>query len=185
MSLLPYLRSGAHLLRCLVKFWASNRPFNAPMAGIFLHWLACVVIIFVLPPGDAYSFVINMLTYPGAVFNAAISFGIIYLSLWPRDGWPSVSILEQLTAAFFGATNVFLVVFPFVPPPADRQPYTRLPYWSHAVAAWVIFSIGFLYWLVWAHLLPRIGGYTLVRSEVVSRDGLTTRRKFKRVPLVE
>ena len=122
------------------------------------------------------------ISYPLSVINAAISFGIIYLSIWPYDGWPSVSVIEQLTAAFFGAANVFLFVFPFVPPPADRQPYMRLPYWSHAVAAWVIFGVGFLYWLVWVHLLPRIGGYTLVQSEEVARDGLT-RRKFKRTPL--
>ena len=57
-----------------------------------------------------------------------------------------------------------------------------LPYWSHAVGGWVIFGIGFLYWVVWAHLLPQIGGYTLVRLEEVTADGLT-RRKFKRIPL--
>ena len=132
-----------------------------------------------LPP---ITHTLPQITYPGAVFNAAISFGIIYLSVWPYDGWPAVSVPKQLIAAFFGAANVFLFVFPFVPPPADRQPYTRLPYWSHAGAAWVIFGIGFLYWLVWVYLLPRIGGYKLVRSEEVSIDGLT-RHKFKRTPL--
>ncbi|KAF8701657.1 hypothetical protein AX14_000351 [Amanita brunnescens Koide BX004] len=42
------------------KFWASNRPFNTPLAGIFLHWLASIIIIFILPPGDAYNFVLNL-----------------------------------------------------------------------------------------------------------------------------
>ncbi|KAF8701659.1 hypothetical protein AX14_000351 [Amanita brunnescens Koide BX004] len=140
------------------KFWASNRPFNTPLAGIFLHWLASIIIIFILPPGDAYNFVLNLVSYPLSVINAAISFGIIYLSLWPHDGWPTANISEQLAAVFFGTANVFLFVVPFVPPPAGHQPYTSLPYWSHAVAGWTIFGIGFLYWLVWAHLLPRIGG---------------------------
>ena len=111
-------------------------------------------------------------SYPLCVINAAISFGIIYLSLWPYDGWPAVSVAEQLAAAFFGVANVFLFVAPFVPPPTGRQPYTSLPYWSHAVAGWVIFGIGFLYWLVWAHLLPRGDGYKLLLSEDVITDEL-------------
>ena len=93
-----------------------------------------------------------------------------------------MSVPTHLAAAFFGAANVFLFVVPFVPPPAGGEPYTKLPYWSHAVGGWAIFGIGFLYWLVWAHLLPWIGGYTLVQSEEVGTDGLT-RRKFKRIPL--
>ena len=123
------------------------------------------------------------ISYPLSVINAAISFGIVYLSLWPYDGWPPVSVPAQLAAAFFGTANVFLFVVPFVPPSIGGEPYTSLPYWSHAVAGWAIFGVGFLYWLVWAHLLPRIGGYTLVQLKEVGTDGLT-RRKFKRIPLL-
>ncbi|KAF8718951.1 hypothetical protein AX14_011629 [Amanita brunnescens Koide BX004] len=151
------------------KFWASNRPFNAPLTGIFLHWLVCVIIMFASPPGDAYDFVINIITYPLAVINATISFGIVYLS-WKNDKWLTISIPAQLAATFFGAANVFLFVFPFVPPPAGQQPYTSMPYWSHAVAGWAIFGIGFVYWLVRVHLLPRIAGYTPVQAEEVTTE---------------
>ena len=145
--------------------------------------------MFVLPSGDAYDFVINLvrltfmplgqqltplqITYPLAVINAIISFGIIYLSLWRNDKWVTISAPAQLAAAFFGAANVFLFVFPLVPPLAGHQPYTSLPYWSHAIAGWAIFGIGFVYWLVWVHVLPRIGGYTPVESEADATERRT------------
>ena len=38
------------------KVWASNRPFNAPFAGLFVHWLVSVITMIAPPPGDAYNF---------------------------------------------------------------------------------------------------------------------------------
>lgn len=41
------------------RFWASNRPFNAPLAGLFEHWLICIIVILAPPPGDAYNFILK------------------------------------------------------------------------------------------------------------------------------
>lgn len=38
------------------RLWASNKPFNAPLAGLFEHWVVSLVIILAPPPGDAYNF---------------------------------------------------------------------------------------------------------------------------------
>ena len=27
------------------RFWASNKPFGAPLAGLALQWLMCVIVI--------------------------------------------------------------------------------------------------------------------------------------------
>ncbi|KAF9483255.1 high affinity methionine permease [Pholiota conissans] len=147
------------------KFWGSNRPFNAPLAGLALHWAICLIVIFALPPGDAYNFVINVISYPLSVINAAISFGIIYLHFFPYSDWTRVSLPALIAAAFFGAVNVFLFVVPLTAPPPSAEPYTTMPYWTHAVAGWVVFGIGFLYWVVWAQILPRVFGYQLHRVE--------------------
>ena len=45
------------------RFWASNKPFNAPFAGLALQWLMCVIIIVAPPPGDAYNLILNS-TFP-------------------------------------------------------------------------------------------------------------------------
>jgi len=65
----------------------------------------------------------------------------------------------------FWSSECLPFVVPFVPPPVGGEPYTNLPYWTHAVAGWATFGIGFLYWLVWAYILPQIGGYTIARTE--------------------
>jgi amino acid transporter len=41
------------------RFWASNRPFNAPLAGLFEHWLITAITILAPPAGDAYNFVLK------------------------------------------------------------------------------------------------------------------------------
>ncbi|KIM37300.1 hypothetical protein M413DRAFT_448598 [Hebeloma cylindrosporum] len=160
------------------KFWGSNRPFNAPLAGLGLHWTVCLIVIFALPPGDAYNFVINVISYPLSIINAAISFGIVYLAYRPYPDWPRVGIPAQAAAAFFGAVNVFLFVVPLTKPPVGADPYTSLPYWTHAVAGWAVFGLGFLYWVFWALILPKVGKYKLYRVEEWGKDGLR-RHVFK------
>ncbi|KAF9446966.1 high affinity methionine permease [Macrolepiota fuliginosa MF-IS2] len=163
------------------KFWGSNRPFSAPLTGLALHWVICIIVIFALPPGDAYNFVINVISYPLSVINAAISFGIVYLAFRPYKDWPGVPIYGIVAAAFFGAANTFLFIVPFTKPPAGGDPYESLPYWTHAVAGWVVFGLGFLYWVVWAIVLPWVGGYRLERIHETGPDRLK-RHVFKRVP---
>ncbi|BEJ12726.1 hypothetical protein CspHIS471_0211860 [Cutaneotrichosporon sp. HIS471] len=162
------------------RLWASNKPLDAPLAGLALHWAICLITILALPPGDAYNFVINTISYPLAVINATIAFGIVYLHFRPYDDWKTPGWPAVLAAGFFGAANVFLLVVPFTPPPEGGEPYATMPYYTHAVAGWAVFGIGFIYWLVWAHVLPRVGGYTLVRELEVGGDGLV-RNVFRRV----
>ncbi|PFH51062.1 hypothetical protein AMATHDRAFT_143364 [Amanita thiersii Skay4041] len=165
------------------KIWGSDKPFNAPLAGLSLHWLACIIVIFALPPGDAYNFVINTITYPLSIINATISFGIIYLhfrpptppspsststssscSASPYPPWSKLTPPSLLAALFFGLANTFLFIVPLTPPPPRGEPYKRLPYWTHALAGWAVFGIGAVYWLLWARVLPWLGGYRLERS---------------------
>lgn len=39
--------------------WASNWPFNSPMAGLFEHYLVSVIVMLAPPPGDAYNFLLK------------------------------------------------------------------------------------------------------------------------------
>jgi hypothetical protein len=122
------------------------------------------------------------ISYPLSVINASISFGIVYLAFRPRPDWPKVGLPAVLASAFFGAANVFLFIVPLTKPPPGGEPYAALPYWTHAVAGWAVFGLGFFYWVLWAQVLPRIGRYKLARSEEVGKDGLS-RHTFKRIPL--
>lgn len=43
----------------LSRFWASNKPFNAPAAGLFEHYIVSAIIMLAPPPGDAYNFILK------------------------------------------------------------------------------------------------------------------------------
>lgn len=84
---------------------------------------------------------------------------------------------------FFFFSNVYLVLAPYVPPttPAENV-YKTLPYYLHCVVALGVFAIGAIYYVVWAILLPRFGGYLLVKETVVDADGWS-RSVFTRMAL--
>lgn len=42
------------------NFFASSKPFNSPMVGLFQHFIVCTVTILAPPPGDAYLLVQNL-----------------------------------------------------------------------------------------------------------------------------
>ncbi|EMR64143.1 putative high affinity methionine permease protein [Eutypa lata UCREL1] len=167
------------------RFWASNRPFNAPLAGLFEHWLVSVIIMLAPPPGDAYNFILNVISYPLAIINAFVAGGLLYLYL-NRNAWnwnPPISATLPVVV-FFLFSNVYLVIAPFVPPPSpDQNAYETLPYWIHCVVGFGIIFAGGVYWLVWAVILPKVGKYELVRETVVDGIDGWERNVFVRRPL--
>ncbi|PPQ78960.1 hypothetical protein CVT25_002289 [Psilocybe cyanescens] len=147
------------------KFWASRWPAKAPLAGLGLHWAVCNLVIFSLPPGDAYNFVLNLTSYPLSVINTIISFGLLYLSLRraplidedQEDGTTKTSITFKptpglvLSSLLFGGANIFLFLVPLTKPPPGVEPYQNLPYWLHAAGGWCIFLVGGVWWLYYYH----------------------------------
>ncbi|ESK94189.1 high affinity methionine permease [Moniliophthora roreri MCA 2997] len=165
------------------RFWASNKPFNSPFAGLGLQWFVTIIIIIGPPPGDAYNFLLNLISYPLNVFNTLISLGLVFIYL-RRDKykWSPPVKASLPIILFFLIANIFLVVAPLVPPSAGNEPYESIPYWLHVVVAFGVLALGAFYWLVWAVILPRAGGYRLLQEQEVSSDGLT-RNVFRRVPI--
>ncbi|KAM0753311.1 high-affinity methionine permease [Meredithblackwellia eburnea MCA 4105] len=155
------------------KFLASNRPFNSPFAGLGLQWLVTLVIILAPPTGDAYSFLLNLISYPLNVFNVLISVALVGVYLRKsRYSWNPPVKATLPVAVFFLLANIFLVVAPLVPPAPGAEPYASLPYWLHVVVGFGILGAGIVYWVVWARILPKIGGYKLERELVVGADGI-------------
>ncbi|KAL9949440.1 hypothetical protein D7B24_003808 [Verticillium nonalfalfae] len=165
------------------RFWASNKPFNAPLAGLFEHWLICIIVMLAPPPGDAYNFLLNLISYPLAIINVFVAGGLVHLYL-NRSAWnwnPPFSASLPVVI-FFLLSNIYLVVAPFVPPPTPEQnQYENLPYWIHCVTGFAVLFAGGIYWAVWAKILPRIGKYELVRETVIDDiDGWERNVFFKR-----
>ncbi|KAL4804226.1 amino acid/polyamine transporter I [Aspergillus unguis] len=166
------------------KLWASNKPFKSPAAGLFEHWVVSVIIMLAPPPGDAYNFLVNLISYPLAIVNVFVSAGLIYIYLTKHKNFPNWNPGIRATlpvTAFFCLSNVYLVIAPYIPPTEDQSVYNELPYYLHCVVALGIFASGAVYYLVWAVALPRLGGYVLVKETVVDADGWS-RSVFSKLP---
>ncbi|KAL1871905.1 methionine permease [Diaporthe australafricana] len=166
------------------KFWASNRPLNAPFPGLMWHWLICAITILAPPPGDAYNFILNLISYPLAIVNAFVAAGLAWLYI-KRDEWnwhPPFSASLPVVV-FFMLSNIYLVIAPFVPPEEGQNVCESLPYWIHCVVGFGVIFAGGIYWFVWAKLLPKIGKYQLVRETVVDDIDGWDRAVFVKKPL--
>ncbi|KAJ7206905.1 APC amino acid permease [Mycena pura] len=156
-------------------FFASNKPFGAPLTGLLTQYLVSCLFVLGPPPGDAYLFMISTSSYSLALINTLVSFGLLLLHTpaYRAFGWaPPFRAPRTVTVLFF-LSNVFLVAVPLVPPAPGRRVYDALPYYLHAAVAVAMSLVGAAYWAVWAVALPRRRGYVLVRDWVLQDDGVS------------
>ncbi|CCH60713.1 hypothetical protein TBLA_0D02060 [Henningerozyma blattae CBS 6284] len=166
------------------NFFATSKPFNSPMVGLFQHFIVCLITIIAPPPGDAYNFIMNLISYPMNIINFCVSGGLIYLHWQHKKGnieWNPPIKAGMPVIVFFTLCNVYLIVAPYVPPTNGESVYNSLPYWIHCVVAWLIFLIGAIYWAVMFRLIPRIRGYKLDTKDVLGEDGFW-RKQIIKVP---
>ncbi|KAF7311116.1 High affinity methionine permease [Mycena chlorophos] len=156
-------------------FFASNKPCNAPLAGLLTQYLVSCAFVLGPPPGDAYLFMISTSSYSLALINTLVSFGLILLHTpkFKEYAWAPPFVAPRAVAVFFFLSNVFLLVVPLVPPPPGKRVYEGLPYFLHAAVSALISLLGLAYWAVWAVWLPRRGGYILQREWALQDDGVS------------
>lgn len=164
-------------------FFASNKPFKAPLAGLFEHWVVSVIIMLAPPPGDAYNFILNVISYPLSVVNFFVSCGLIYIYFnRAKFNWAPPISATLPVVIIFALSNLYLIVAPFVPPSDGNNVYETLPYWLHCVVGAGFLVAGGFYWLIWAVLLPKIGGYKLIRETVIQDDGWSKNVFMRKYP---
>lgn len=171
------------------KIYASNRPFNAPMAGIGWHTIVTLILMLAPPQGPAYTFVLNLSSYPMNVVNFFVGFGLCFTYLpdssrlkpsWLK-GWKPPFRATIFMAVLFSLISLFLVVVPWIPPISKKydQYEGKIPYYLAPLIGSCFFAAGALYWLVWYVILPAIGNYRLVPVQNTLSDG-TVRTLFVR-----
>nr|UJH94491.1 Mup1.1 [Starmerella bombicola] len=164
------------------SLWATMKPFHTPMFALFEHYIVSVIILLAPPPGDAYTFISNLITYPLSVVNAfvALALCIIYVRKSHYPEWKPKFKATLPVAIFFLLGNLYLIASPFVPPAtaADNQ-YKDLPYWIHCVVGLGFFVVGALYWLVSFVIWPKLRGYELRTELYVDADGWDQQRLVK------
>lgn len=163
------------------RFFASNKPFNAPFAGLALQWAVSLIIMLAPPGGDIYSFLLNLISYPLNIFNALVALGLIIVNVRKEQyGWSSPIKATLPVSIFYFLANLFLIAAPLVPPSSPANaPYESLPFYLHCVVGFGIIGLGLLWYIVRCEVLPRLGGYRLSRREEVGSDGLTRKVFYK------
>lgn len=129
----------------------------------------------------------SVISYPLAVINAFVAAALLYLylpSVRAERNWSPPFRATWPVALLFLLSNIYLVIAPFIPPNEGQNVYVSLPYYLHCLVGIGILAAGGVYWVVWAVVLPRIGGYELVReTRVDSIDGwernVFSRRKLE------
>lgn len=126
--------------------------------------------------------VLNVISYPLAIVNIFVSAGLIWLYLHRAAySWNPPFRASLPVAIFFLLSNLYLAIAPFIPPDTpDQNVYSDLPYYLHCIIGLGILAAGGVYWVLWAKVLPKLGGYRLVREVVVGEDGWS-RNAFKYV----
>ncbi|KAF5022866.1 hypothetical protein F66182_5099 [Fusarium sp. NRRL 66182] len=164
------------------RFWASNKPFNAPATAIFLHWLITVIVLLAPPAGPAYNFIVNLYTYPGAWINGFVTAGLLYLHYNKSENWTSPWHTYLPISVIYLLANIFLALVPFIPPDNGDLNADGYPYYVFPVVGVGVLILGGVYWSFWTKIFPRIGGYKIVADRRFDDSGVETVR-YRKVPV--
>ena len=151
------------------RFWASMKPFNAPMAALGLHWIVTVVVLVAPPAGPAYNFIVDLYTYPGAWINGLVAIGLIWLRLKKSEKWESPFKSWLPVVVVYLLANVFLALVPFIPPSVE---FTEgYPYFVFPVVGVGVLIGGVVYWWLFVKVWPKIRGEKIVAERRIDADG--------------
>lgn len=97
---------------------ASNKPFNAPLGGLIIHYIPSFLVIVLPPATSVYAFIADVEAYAGQYFALAVAAGIFVLRSKKPDlyrpfrAWlPAVGLRIAL--------SIFLILAPAFPPTKD------------------------------------------------------------------
>ncbi|KAJ5224731.1 uncharacterized protein N7469_008234 [Penicillium citrinum] len=148
----------------------QNRPFKTPIFALAIHLLVTFILICAPPAGDAFDFVVGLGTYPTVFLLTLVTIGLIKLRLSKDEDFQSQFKVPWVILLFYLASNIFLLIMPFIPP-SDGKSTTSLPYYLSPVVALAILAVGAVYFAIRFVLLPWAFGYKLELVTVELSDG--------------
>ncbi|KJZ78515.1 hypothetical protein HIM_01906 [Hirsutella minnesotensis 3608] len=154
----------------LSRFWASNKPFNAPAASLFLHWTVTTIVLIAPPAGPAYTLLISVSSYAGAWVSSAVAAGLLWLQYKKSENWSSPwHTYLPITLAFLSA-NLLLIIVPLIPPPAPQKA-GEYPYYIFPIVALGSYLLGAVYWAFWRKIIPHLRGRQVISDRTFDEHG--------------
>lgn len=127
----------------------SNAASRTPSRGLLLHWLVSVAMIVLPPPGKIYNFLVDIGGYPVSVISVAVSLGLLHLHNSPSERWATPCRAPRLAILVSAASNVLLLVLPWVPPQGGMGEDDQFPYFTYPATSLGVLGLGALYWFWW------------------------------------
>ncbi|OCT49024.1 High-affinity methionine permease [Cladophialophora carrionii] len=142
---------GAQGLLPASGFWRRKNAAGAPASGLLLHWLVSVLVIVLPPPGEIYTFLVEIGGYPVSVLSVAIASGLLYLQNTSAERWQSPCPAPRIHTIVFLASNALLLIFPWINPGQDKSgnDNKRFAYYAYPATSLGIIGMGAVYWLFW------------------------------------
>ncbi|KZP26305.1 high-affinity methionine permease [Athelia psychrophila] len=164
------------------KFFSSTKPFGTPAAPLIITYVTTLIVTLAPPPGDAFNFLVDLNSYPKAVFALATVAAVYILRRRNKvEGRPKAPYRAwHLALVIAILQNVFVLAMPWWPPKTGRDG-GDVSFWY---ATYCVVGIGILvlcvvYWYIWTHLLPNWRGYHLEERTFVLDDGAVTKTLVK------
>ncbi|KFY78119.1 hypothetical protein V499_02643 [Pseudogymnoascus sp. VKM F-103] len=149
-------------------FWASTQPFGTPLGPYAFKYVLTLLMVLAPPFGDAFDFLVDLKSYPDAVFAGCVAVGVFLIRRQRKrinaerpefktwDVWvPPAGGINAGSVSFFYATYCFTGIG-------------------------ILAACGVYYW-IWTHFLPRRGNYALRQTVIVLDSGAQT-HKLNKVP---
>ncbi|EJD06554.1 amino acid transporter [Fomitiporia mediterranea MF3/22] len=168
------------------EFFASTKPFGTPLGPILMKYLLTVFVILIVPAADAFSFLLDLFSYPHLFFSAATAVGVWILRR-RRTSITSKEIFAKYRASntsisLYLVSCVFLIVMPWIPP---EKGHADVSFWyaTYCVVGILILLACGVYYYFWIVLLPRLGGYEVVEEVEELEGGARLARLVRRYPV--
>jgi len=104
------------------KFWASTQPFGTPLGPYLLKYVLTLLMIVAPPFGDAFDFVVDLKSYPDAVFYLFMATGLYLIRRRRKRLNAEAPEFKawHVPVIFWIIIQLLLLAMPWVPPPGGR-----------------------------------------------------------------
>ncbi|OBT62580.1 hypothetical protein VE03_07376 [Pseudogymnoascus sp. 23342-1-I1] len=185
-NLVSNLIGSSRIIRVLPypAFWASTQPFGTPLGPYAFKYVLTLLMVLAPPFGDAFDFLVDLKSYPDAVFTGAVAVGVFLIRRQRKRinaERPEFKTWD-VVLLFYIAIQIILLVMPWVPPAggiyAGSVSFFYATYCFTGIA--ILAACGIYYW-VWTHFLPKRGNYAIRQTVIVLDSGAQT-HKLNKVP---
>ncbi|KAL3482098.1 amino acid/polyamine transporter I [Aspergillus californicus] len=148
-------------------FFAATTPSGSPSGAFLLVFFSPILMILFIPFGEVYNFLLDVGQYAVAIINVLVVLGLFIIRR--KSTHQRTFRAWTLVVYLFLASQIFLLVTPFVPAAMDKG--RALPSWLYSVVAILVLSGAALYWFISWVVVPKRGHFVWTARKSILSDG--------------